>query len=475
MTETAVRFDEKPGNREKSWADIFGLPDKEFIEAIYLKLLGREVDPGGRTHYLQMLQEKGVGRRQVVRLIKCSTEYRLRNAKTEVPSLVEKNLLLLDQEIKEKKKVLTAFPRIFNLDLIGVCNMNPPCAMCMLWENESGSRYHRGLTTENVKAFGDPIRLAAEVMNCSIGEPLILKDLMPILELFANWEKPLGFNSNGLALTPALTEKLVPFFEYLTISFSLDAATAETYARVRGPHFKRVIENIAYYCRRRREVHPEGTAAKTSIVMMPMRVNRHELSDFVRLGAKLDVDMVELRALNQIDRDWRSEKAGYLFDYRREMLSQAELDECNREARQTARECGVLLDVQYQVTAEDTFSAFVREEDQGSGIKCYQPWHFILPYQTGETVGCCYMNRSLGDWRREGLTNLINHPRLQKMRREMGKGGIPKECRNYPSCPVVQANGGGVFAAANPPASSLWRQALGHARNLAGRIKRSLF
>jgi MoaA/NifB/PqqE/SkfB family radical SAM enzyme len=458
------------------WENIFGLPDTEFIEALYLNLLGREVDPGGRAHYLQMLRERGVGRRQIVRFIKSSTEYRLRHAKTEVPALVEKNLRLLEREIQEKKTVLTAFPRIFNLDLIGVCNMRPPCAMCTLWENETGPRYHRGLTAEDVRAFGDPIRLAAEVINCSIGEPLILKDLIPILELFAEWEKPIGLNSNGLALTPALTEKLVPFFEYLTIIFSIDAATSETYARVRGPHFTRVIENIAYYCRRRREVHPEGTVARTGIVMMPMRVNRHELSDFVRLGARLDADVVELRALNQIDHERRVEKAGYRFDYRQEMLSQAELDECNREARQTARECGVLLDVQYQVTAENTFSAFVREEDQGSEVKCYQPWHFILPCQSGDTFGCCYMDQSLGDWRREGLTHLINHPRMQKMRREMGAGAIPQECRNYPSCPVVQAYGGGITPAANTPAVLLkWRRLAKRIRRLAGRVKRSLF
>lgn len=453
------------------WQKISQLPDKEFVSALYNELLGREADEGGLAHYLQLLQEKKLDRRQIVRYLKGSTEYRLKHAKSEVPALVEENLRLLEEEIRQKKTVLTAQPRNFNLDMIGICNMRPPCAMCTLWENESGPRYHKGLTVEDVRAFADPIRLAAEVINCGIGEPLILPDLMPIMGLFAEWEKPLGLNSNGLALTPALTEKLAPYFEYLSITFSLDGATKETYARVRGPHFERVIENIAYYCRRRREVHPEGTASKTAIVMMPMRVNRHEVADFVRLGARLDVDAVELRALNQIDHDWQAEKGGYLFDYRKEMLSREELTQCRREAEAAACECGIMVDVQYQVSEGKTFAAFVKEEHQGEIIKCFQPWHFILPHQSGETVGCCYMEQSLGDWRQEGLSNLINSKRMQALRREMAAGKLPAECHKYISCPVVQANLGASQDVGAKPDGVLLQLAK-QARRMLGRIKR---
>jgi MoaA/NifB/PqqE/SkfB family radical SAM enzyme len=453
------------------WQKISRLPDKEFVIALYNELLGREADEGGLTHYLQLLQEKKLGRRQIVRYLKGSSEYRVKHAKSAVPALVEDNSRLLEEEIRQKKTVLTAQPRNFNLDLIGICNMRPPCAMCMLWENETGPRYHKGLSVEDVRAFGAPIRLAAEVINCSIGEPLILRDLVPIMQLFAEWEKPLGLNSNGLALTPALTDKLAPYFEYLTITFSLDAASEETYARVRGPHFKRVIENIAYYSRRRREMHPEGTASKTGIVMMPMRVNRREVADFVRLGARLDMDMVELRALNQIDHDWHAEKGGYLFDYRKEMLSREELAQCQQEAEAAARESGIILDVQYQVGEEKTFNAFVQKEHQGGRVKCFQPWQFILPYQSGETIGCCYMNKSLGDWRQEGLSKLINSKRMRALRREMAAGKLPAECRGYISCPVVQANPGDMQRTKSKQDRALLKSAK-RVRHLLGKIKK---
>ncbi len=419
---------------------IFSLDDERFINAIYRELLGREPDSNGVRYYLKILREKKYPRKFVSRSIKDSAEYRLRRAKSEIPARVIQNKKLNDEEVLARKAILRSRPVTFNLDLIGVCNMKPSCSMCLSFKDETGPRFHTGLTAADLTAFGQPIQLASEIINCSVGEPLVLKDLIPVLELLSAWEKPFGINSNGLALTPELTEKLVPYFEFLTITFSLDAATPETYARIRGPHFVKVIENIAYYCQRRREAVPEGTAAKTGMVMIPMRVNRHEVSAFIRLAAWLGVDVVELRSLNEIEGEWRVTKEDFVFDYREQMLSNHELEEVLREAEKTAAGCGIILDCQYQVSEAKTFEAFLPEDKQEDKIKCIQPWHFILPYQNGETAGCCYMSRSLGNWRQESLEALWNSKRMQNLRKEMAEGILPGECRTCPSCPVVKAS-----------------------------------
>jgi MoaA/NifB/PqqE/SkfB family radical SAM enzyme len=419
---------------------IFSLNDEEFLKAIYRELLGREADAAGLAHFLNVLREKRNGRKYVVRVIKNSEEYRLRRANSDLPRRVIQNKNFNEEEVRAGKTILASKALSFNLDLIGRCNMNPPCSMCTYRREAADPRYHPGLTADDLRAFGEPIQLAWDVINCSIGEPLILKDLVPILELLAAWQKPIGLNSNGLALTPALTEKLVPFFEILTIVFSVDAATPETYAKIRGDHFLQVIENIAYYCRRRREVIPEGAASKTGLVMLPMRANRHEVSALIRLAAWLGVDVFELRSLNEIEGDWTVKRGDFVFNYREQMLSNEELQEVFFEAERTASECGLLLDCQYQVSEIKTHETFLPENKQQGRIKCTQPWHFILPYQNGDTVGCCYMGRSLGNWRVEGLEALWNGERMQRLRREMAEGRLPEECRDYVSCPVVQAN-----------------------------------
>jgi MoaA/NifB/PqqE/SkfB family radical SAM enzyme len=418
----------------------FALPDEEFIKAIYRELLGREADPDGMGYYLKILRQKRYPRKFVVRSIKDSWEYRLGQAKSDVPKLVAENKKLNEQEVAAGKTVLQSTPIAFNLDLIGVCNMKPPCGMCLNWVDDTGPRYHPGLTADDFRAFGDPLRLAWDVINCSIGEPLILKDLLPVLDLLSSWEKPFGINSNGLALTPQLTGKLRPFFEILTITFSVDAATPETYAKIRGPHFLKVIENIAYYCERRRQVFPEGAASKTGMVMLPMKLNRHEVSGFIRLAAWLGLDVVELRQLNEYGGEWKVDKGGFLFDYQEQVLPPRELEEVREEAEETAAECGIILDCQYQVSGERTYEAFLPEDKQEGKIKCIQPWHFILPYQNGDTAGCCYMGKSLGNWREGGLESLWNGDRMQQIRKEMAEGKLPRECRQYISCPVVRAN-----------------------------------
>jgi MoaA/NifB/PqqE/SkfB family radical SAM enzyme len=402
-------------------------------------MLHREADPEGLEHYISLMQEKNYGKRQITRLLKNSQEYRLLHAKGEVPKLVIQNHNLNGQEIREGQAFLRSKPPLFNFDLTGLCNMSPPCAMCLNWSGDIGPRHHPGLEKKDILEYGDFIRLAQDVINCGIGEPLLTKELIPILELFAAWDKMLGINSNGIALTPEFTDKLIPFFDILTITFSVDAATENTYAKIRGKHFQRMVDNIAYYCQKRLELHPGGLASKVGMVMLPMRVNRHEVVDFIRLAVNLGVDVVELRALNEIQEDVQVQKGDFLFDYKEQMLSLEELEEVRIEAEKAAFEMGIILDCQYKVSEEETYYIFLPIEFQDMDIKCTQPWRFLLPYQNGDTVGCCYMNESLGNWREKGLDVLWNSQRMQNMRKEMATGTLSSECWDYSSCPIVKA------------------------------------
>jgi len=415
-------------------------PETEaYVAEIYGKLLGRKPDPDGLAHYARLLDDGKMTRPEFVRDLKNSTEYWLRRFPGDVPRRSLENTSLNDREIRERRTVLESRPVTFNIDLIGICNMKPPCRMCLNWEDGKNPHYHKGLRVEDIRRFGEHLQLAQDVINCGIGEPFLNRDLIPILGLFLDWGKRFGFNSNGLALDRAMTDRLVPFFEILTIVFSLDAATAETYARIRGPHFERVVENISYYLRRRREAAPEGWASKAGIVFMPMRGNRREAADFVRLGARLGVDIVEFRALNRIETDWVVDRDGSVFDYRQEILSPAELEEVRQEAAAVAAAEGVRLDCQYQASPESTFYFFLPPEFRDAGVRCVLPWRFLLPYQDGTTVPCCFIKDDLGDWRKTGLEPLWNGPYMQNLRAQMSTGDLPYTCRRFPSCPVVQA------------------------------------
>jgi MoaA/NifB/PqqE/SkfB family radical SAM enzyme len=410
-----------------------------YVAEIYVKLLGHAPDNDGLARYAGMLDRGELTRPEFVSHLKNSTEYWLRRFPGEIPRRTLENAALNDRETREKKAVLRSRPYIFNIDLVGICNMTPPCSMCLNWEKDVGPRHHKGLKLKDIERFGEHLQLAHEVINCGIGEPLLNRDLVSIVRLFHDWGKPFGFNSNGIALSPALTERLVPYFEILTIIFSLDAATAQTYAKVRGRFFDRVVENIAHYSARRREAAPDGFASKTGIVFMPMRCNRHETADFIRLGARLGVDMVELRALNLIRKNWVVRRGDFIFNYHQEVLTPAELEEVRQEAVEVAAAEGIRLDCQYQASPESTFSFFIPPQYRDLGLRCVLPWRFILPYQNGMTAPCCFITDDIGDWRKTGLEKLWNGPFMQKLRGQMATGNLPRLCRRFPSCPVVQA------------------------------------
>lgn len=409
-----------------------------YLKKIYIELLNRKIDKNGLREYLNLMEKKNYSKRDIARIIKNSEEYLINFSKTAIPKKMLQNQKLNDQEILEGKSILKSNPQIFNIDMIGICNMFPPCSMCLDWNDKKGPRHHKGLSTGDIKVFEDFIKSAHHVVNCSIGEPLVLKDFPKILKLFNDWEKPLGINSNGLALSSSLTDQLAPFFNFLSITFSLDAASSDTYRKIRNDRFEQVIQNISYYQKKREELNPQGYSSKTGLVMIPMKVNQHEVSDFVKLAAHLGVDRVELRGLNQIQRNHVVQRGDFTFDYHEQILSGEELEQIRIDAEKTAKKHKVVLECQYQVSEEETYGFFLPDKYKDTNLKCILPFHFILPYQNGDTSGCCYMSKSLGNWRKEGLDKLWNSTRMQKLRLEMLSGDLPEECHNYKSCPIVQ-------------------------------------
>jgi hypothetical protein len=145
--------------------------------------------------------------------------------------------------------------------------------------------------------------------------------------------------TNGQILTERNIQKLLGL--PIDLYVSLDAATPEMYARLRNNTFEKLLNNL------RRLIAAKGGRGRmpyVHLVFMPMRCNLHELDDFVRLAADLEVDRLVLRPLNYSDSttlDW--ERAGYRFDYRNELLPFDELVRASGRAARLSRRLGVEL------------------------------------------------------------------------------------------------------------------------------------
>jgi MoaA/NifB/PqqE/SkfB family radical SAM enzyme len=245
------------------------------------------------------------------------------------------------RELLEGRAELASTPRSLGIDLYGVCNVKPPCVYCD-WDfskDLEGDKVDEPFTRETLRGWGELFDNAANLVNCSIGEPFMMKNLDELLDAFGEQGKTLEMATNGQILTDRNIEKLVGRRIHLYIS--LDAATADTYAKLRNEKFDRILANL------RRLIAAKGGRAggpMVHMVFMPMRVNVHELEGFVKLCAELGVDRMVLRPLNYNEStqlDW--ERNGHHFKYADELLPWEELVRVSGRAAELCRRYGVEL------------------------------------------------------------------------------------------------------------------------------------
>jgi hypothetical protein len=278
------------------------------------------------------------------------------------------NMILNQEETLAGRAALSSTPPNVGIDLIGVCNVKPPCVYCE-WDfskAQEGDHVDVPFTSETLREWGPYFDNAVNLINCSIGEPFMMKNIDELFGIFGRTGKVLQMTTNGQILTDRNIQKIVglPIDLYL----SLDAATPQTYAQLRNNTFDRILGNI------RRLIAAKGGRGQAPflhLVFMPMRCNLHELEDFVRLCADLQVDRLVLRPLNYSDSitlDWT--RAGYRFEYQKELLPFDTLIRASGRAARLAERLGVELADQMDFGGgmreqfREAFERGVREADE---------------------------------------------------------------------------------------------------------------
>ncbi len=245
------------------------------------------------------------------------------------------------REILESRTSLESTPPSLGIDLHGVCNVKPPCVYCE-WDYSKeleGDHVETPFTRETLAEWGPFFDNAVHLVNCSIGEPFMMRNFDELLDVFGTTGKVLEMTTNGQILTERNIQKLLD--RQIDLYISLDAATALTYSRLRNDTFDKILRNV------RRLVAAKGGRGRfphVFLVFMPMRCNVRELDDFVKLCADLQVDRMVLRPLNVSPAsvlDWK--RNGYRFSYQKELLPFNELVRVSGRAARLARDLGVEL------------------------------------------------------------------------------------------------------------------------------------
>jgi hypothetical protein len=280
--------------------------------------------------------------------------------------------------------------------------------------------------------------------------------------------------TNGQILTDRNIQTLLG--RQIDIHVSLDAGTAETYAKLRNSRFQPILDNL------RRLVEAKGGPnhwPRLNLVFMPMKVNVHELDQFIQICAELRVDRLVLRPLNYSDRlelNW--DRGGYRFEYQRELLPFEQLVRVSGRAAELCRRAGVELSDQMDFSGaigaqfERLFeegrasvtpsiresrsapvatpiqscpdAASIHEELPAGEIPslgaemtpaCTEPWKSLYILRRG-VFPCCYGGQPvapMGQYR-----SAWNSPLMQAIRTDLARGRFHDYCLQSPACSIVR-------------------------------------
>jgi MoaA/NifB/PqqE/SkfB family radical SAM enzyme len=345
-------------------------------------------------------------------------------------SLIQENRRLNVEEVRSGQTRLLSTPLQVNVELTGVCNIDPPCLFC------SGKNFrhnYRPLDPAYLEKYSHLLDRCEHVNEDSFGEPLGHPALVELARRVTANGQVFSFVTNGLLLTPAKADQLAACGPRLGIHVSFNASTEDTFYKLTGKSFSRVVENVRYYGKTYREQNG-GAAPDLILTFIVMKINRHEVHDFLLLTRELGA-----RALLAPLHDRPSVPLGhfgYDFVYEDEMLPYRELLQIGDEATSLARGLGIDCVLQWDAARDSAIRGFA---EPGVATPCLIPWRFLfIQEHTSKVFACPYHRHPYGDLRTATLEEIWNGETAQQMRRSLASGEIPKYCLDHSAaCPLV--------------------------------------
>ncbi len=396
------------------------------------------------------------------------------------------NTVLNRREMLDGEHFLNSTAPALGIDMYGVCNVKPACVYCE-WDfskAQEGEYVDAPFDANLLEEWGEFFDNSKDLINCSIGEPFMMKNFDELMDVFGDRGKFLEITTNGQILTDKNIDKLLG--RNIDLYISLDAGTPETYSKLRNDRFDDILVNL------KRLIQAKGGSGqlpRINLVFMPMKVNVHELEDFIKLCAELDVDRMILRPLNYSEitnLDW--ERGGYRFSYRNELLPFDQLARTSALAEHLAKQYGVEISDQMDFgSAEKAAFAheFAPDEDgqddgepatesrddsrpaaadpvveiSGNPIAmtamevapsaepelpslgedqvpiCTEPWKSLYILRRG-VLPCCYGSARAGQM--DEYRDAWNSQLFQDLRRELSAGRFHYYCLDSQACPLVR-------------------------------------
>jgi radical SAM protein with 4Fe4S-binding SPASM domain len=174
----------------------------------------------------------------------------------------------------DKNDFKSDFPVTVHIELVNRCNLS--CIMCYT-ANHKGEKHT--LSIEQMEKLGEEIKehqLPAMIVGLG-SEALLYKDFREVINICqASGVMDTFLYTNGVLLTRETSEFLVKS-GVTRLHVSLDAATPETYLKIRGkPELERIEKNIETFLEVRKSLGSELPILRLAFCVQPENVHERE-------------------------------------------------------------------------------------------------------------------------------------------------------------------------------------------------------
>jgi MoaA/NifB/PqqE/SkfB family radical SAM enzyme len=166
------------------------------------------------------------------------------------------------------------------------------------------------ISFQKFKNFVNQIQAHSEHITLIGGETLLYPWISEAIELLAERRLAVSISTNATMLTEPLIKKLLTLRQ-LNLRCSIDAATPETYRRIRGTDaFERATQNMMAFNELARQ-YPEH---RQILVYVVMKENLKEVLPFIDLAQTISPDELQFHPVRHVY-DWQVENVtGWKFD-----------------------------------------------------------------------------------------------------------------------------------------------------------------
>ena len=385
-----------------------------------------------------------------------------------VPNEYDVNSIKLHDSLFTKTKCDT-YAWCFACDTSTVCNLR--CAFCTLdLHIRKNLDAPKGIELCK-KQIWEYLPYASKIQPYLSGEPFAREDMWQVIEENDKFMdlypfKEVEFSTNGLLLDKKMRQRIIRS-SITSLLISFNAATGETYKRISGGDFSRLVDNVRNLVLENKEA--KNTKLRISLSYVLMRENVEELPEFIKIAHELDADSVQIWPLNSnsMGIEKRQMQSDFLFYYKQQSLIYYPnlTKEKLEQAKELADKLNVIIgdlpaysfdfdgekDIEYPLSPQE-FDKYIMQHNleysrdfDGKKIresnnfsKCYYPWESFYILTDGSFAPCLHLiyKGGIGNIVDEGIQGAWNSERMQLLRKNIMAGKVDPLCRDT-QCPFI--------------------------------------